>query len=76
MTLTPPIPTDFDALLAERAVAREEHESLCEVCNETDDVTGRLDSRSDDRDRAFARLEALEAAIEERCADERAAEEA
>lgn len=75
MTLTPPIPTDFDALLAERAVAREEHESLCEICNEADEL-GRLDSRSDDRDRAFARLEALEAAIEERCADERAAEEA
>ncbi len=74
LPITAPLPTDFDALLAERVIAREQHELFCEICNEPDDVTGRLDSQATIRDRWYARLELIEAAIEERLAAERAEE--
>lgn len=73
---TAAIPIDFDALLSERYFAREQHALYCELCNEPDDETGRLDSYAPQRDRWYARLQALDAAIEERCATERAEEEA
>jgi len=68
------LPTDFDELLAEREFVREQHARFCALCNEPDEL-GRLDSHAGTRDRWYARLEAIEEAIEEQCATERAEEE-